>query len=179
MKAPHTIALPAVLSAILLLACQEPPTSPVESQVSDLGMGGTSNALSNGNRRATGGGTTLELGEKSTFTFNAIEHKNGTVNGHLVYQFRGGDVGIHMRIDCLNIILNQATLSGTVTKVTGTPPAFIFEGQKGVFKVQDNGEGAAAPPDLISDLFLFAGATCNVPFPFPYLPIDGNIQVNG
>jgi hypothetical protein len=94
-----------------------------------------------------------------------------------VYQFRFADVGIHMEIDCLNIIGNQATLSGTVTKVTGDAPPFIFEGQKAVFKVQDNGEGSDAPPDLISDVFLFAGATCNVPFPLPYLPVDGNIQV--
>ncbi len=181
MKKLHAIAVPAALSAILLLACQEPPTSPVKVQVSNqLGIGGTANVSANGNPSATGGGTTLELGDKSTFTFNAIQHGDGTVNGHMVYQFRGGDDGINMSIDCLNIIGNQATLSGTVTQVTGTPPSFIFEGQKAVFKVEDNGQGAGAPPDLISDVFLFPGATCHPSFPIvPYLPIDGNIQVRG
>jgi hypothetical protein len=177
-KKIHSIALPGMLSALLLLACQEPPTSPVAAPTS-YQLAISTSAASSGNPRATGGGTTVELGEKSTFTFNAIQHNDGTVNGHLVYNLRGSDISIKMDIDCLNIIGNQATLSGTVTQVTGTAPSFIFEGQKAVFKVEDNGEGGAAPPDLISDLFLFAGATCNVPFPVPYLPIDGNIQVSG
>ena len=178
MKKIYSIAVPAALSALVLLACQETPTSPVQGPASDQ-LRISANGASSGNPRATGGGTTEELGEKSTFTFNAIQHKDGTVNGHMVYQFRFADLGIHMEIDCLNIIGNQATLSGTVTQVTGDAPSFIFVGQKAVFKVQDNGEGGDAPPDLISDVFLFASATCNVPFPAPYLPIDGNIQVSG
>ncbi len=178
MKKLDSIAVPAALSGLLLLGCQAPPTSPVEVPVSDeLGISGKATASASGNPRATGGGTAQEGTEKSTFTFNAIRHNNGTVNGHLVYQFRLGDFGIHMSIDCLNIIDNQATLSGTVTHVSGTPPAFIFVGQKAVFKVEDNGQGGGAPPDLISDVFLFAGATCNNPFPVVYLPVDGNIQV--
>lgn len=177
MKKIHSTAVPAALAALLLLACKEPPTSPVAAPGSNQ-LGIRASDASNGNPRASGGGTTVELGEKSTFTFNAIQLKDGTVNGHLVYQIRGVDINIHMDIDCLNIIGNQATLSGTVTKVTGTAPGFIFEGQKGVFKVVDNGEGGDAPPDLISDVFLFANARCSVPFPFPYLPVDGNIQVS-
>ena len=173
-----SIAVPTALSALLLLACQEPATSPTGVRVSDQ-LGVRANGASQGNPRATGGGTTEELGEKSTFVFNAVQHKDGTVNGHLIYKLRGADVSIHMDIDCLNIIGNQATMSGTVTKVTGDAPAFIFEGQRAVFKAQDNGEGGDAAPDLISDLFLFTGATCNNPFPVPYLPIDGNIQVSG
>lgn len=177
MKNFHSTAVPAALSALLLLACQEPPTSPVASPRSDqLGLRA---AASSGNPRASGGGTTVELGQKSTFVFNAIQHKDGTVNGHLTYQVRILDIGVHMDIDCLNIIGNQATLSGTITKVTGDAPSFIFEGQKGVFKVVDNGEGGDSPPDLISDVILFPAATCNVPGPAPYLPIDGNIQVSG
>ena len=82
-----------------------------------------------GNPKATGGGTTEELGEKSTFSFNAVEKPDGSVSGHMLYNFRGGDVIIHMDIDCLNITGNSAKLSGVVTKVGGNPPAFIFVGQ--------------------------------------------------
>ena len=132
-----------------------------------------------GNPSATGGGTTEEAGKKSTFVFNAIEHKDGTVNGHLVYQFRGADVFIHMDIDCLNIFGNQAVLSGTVTKVTGTGAnlfPFIFVGAPATFQVEDNGEGNNAPPDQISDLF-FGVPDCHNFTTTTYLPISGNIQV--
>jgi hypothetical protein len=135
-------------------------------------------ALASGNPRATGGGTTVELGEKSTFTFNAVQRPNGTVAGHMVYHFRGADNTIHMDIDCLSIAGDSAKLSGVVTHVQGEAPPFIFVGQDAVFTVVDSGEGGDAPPDLISDVFLFTGASCNDPFtPDPYLPIQGNIQV--
>ena len=168
-----------VALAATFLAC-ETAVEPVDT-ASEVGISTAGTASAKANLRATGGGTTLELGEKSTLTFNAVRHNNGTVNRHLVYQFRGGDHGIHMSIDCLNISGNQAALSGTVTQVTGTPPPFVFVGQKAVFKVEDNGQGAGAPPDLISDLFLFGTATCTIAYPFLnlYLPIDGNIQVDG
>jgi hypothetical protein len=132
-----------------------------------------------GNPAASGGGTTVELGEKSTFTFNAVQKPDGSVTGHLVYQVRGLDVTFHMDIDCLSIAGNTAKLSGVVTKVNGDAPDFLFVGQDGVFTVVDNGEGAEAPPDLISDVILFEGASCTDAFtPVPYLPIQGNIQVS-
>jgi len=133
-----------------------------------------------GNPSATGGGTAVELGEKSTFTFNAVEHNNGAVIGHLVYNFRAGDISFHMDIDCMAITGNQAVLSGTVTKVSGNVEdyPFIFVGQDGVFQVQDNGEGGGASPDLFSDVNLDLGLNCNNSLPDPYIPISGNIQVD-
>lgn len=123
-----------------------------------------------------GGGTTEEGGQKSTFVFNAIQLKDGTVNGHLVYQFRGGDTSFRMDIDCLNIVGNRAVLSGVVTKVSGNPPPYVFVGAPAVFQVVDNGEGGSAPPDLISDVF-YQAPDCRNYSPQPYLPISGNIQV--
>jgi hypothetical protein len=141
-----------------------------------IGVLYTTPVFAAGNPSATGGGTTVEGGEKSTFTFNAIQHKNGTVSGHLVYHFRAADFSFHMDIDCLRIIGNHAVIGGTVTKVTGPAPPYIFEGAPAVFEVEDNGEGSAAPPDLISDVF-FEVPTCQIFNAQPYLPIDGNIQV--
>ena len=130
-----------------------------------------------GNPRATGGGTTIELGERSTFTFNAVQTPNG-VSGHMLYNFRLGDLVIHMDLDCLSITGNSATLSGVVTHIQGDPPDFLFVGQDGAFAVEDNGQGSQSPPDLISDVFLETGASCTAPPELvPYLPIDGNIQV--
>ena len=129
-----------------------------------------------GNPSAHGGGTTIELGEKSTFTFNAVQHNDGSVNGHLEYQFRGGDITFHMDIDCLSITGNRATLSGTVTSVSGNTAGFpfIFEGASAAFTVQDNGQGNNASPDKISDVIF--GGLCIGNYP-TYLPISGNIQV--
>ena len=129
-----------------------------------------------GNPSANGGGTAEELGEKSTFAFNAVEHNDGTVNGHLVYQFRGGDIYIHMDLDCMRITGNRATLGGVVTSVSGNTAGFPFitVGARAAFTVEDNGQGSKANPDRISDLLF--GSTCAGNFN-TYIPISGNIQV--
>jgi hypothetical protein len=138
----------------------------------------TTSAAPAGSPRATGGGTTEEDGEKSTFVFNAIQNKNGTVNGHLVYTTRYDNIRTKMDIDCLNIVGNNAIMSGVITEVKGDNiPAFIFVGQRAEFQVEDNGEGGDDAPDLISNLNLGPNASCNLIAPTPYLPIDGNIQV--
>ena len=67
-----------------------------------------------GNPSVHGGGTAMELGEKSTFSFNAVQEDDGTVEGHLVYHVRGADISFEMDIDCMTITGNRATLSGTV-----------------------------------------------------------------
>ncbi len=136
-------------------------------------------AAAKGNPKATGGGTTVEGGEKSTFVFNAVQHKDGSVTGKLVYHFRSAGFSFRMNINCLKVTGNQAVLSGTVTQVTGPAYSYIFVGQKGVFRVTDNGQGKNASPDLISDVMLFGGATCTTAAPpVPYLPISGNVQVS-
>ena len=129
------------------------------------------------NPHANGGGTTIEGGETSTFVFNAVEHPDGSVTGHLVYQFRLGGFGFIMDIDCLAIFDNSAVLSGLVTHVIGEvqPPYIIFVGELLVFSVTDNGQGNNAPPDLVSDVFI---GTCEDGGGEPYLPISGNIQVS-
>jgi len=169
------ITVPLVVSGLVVLGCQAPQSNPLEVGLSGISA---SRGGPNGNPSANGGGTALEGTEKSTFTFNAIQHDDGSVNGHLVYQFRLADLRIQMDIDCLNIIGTRAALSGVVTDVTGEPPSYIFVGQHAVFTVQDNGEGHDAPPDLFSDVILFPAATCHNPFPVPYIAMDGNVQVN-
>jgi len=52
-----------------------------------------------GNPHANGGGTPIEGGKFSTFVFNAVEHTDGSVVGHLNYKFRSGDISIRMDIN--------------------------------------------------------------------------------
>jgi hypothetical protein len=138
----------------------------------------TTSKIKDGNAHANGGGTTIEGGKVSTFVFNAVELPDGSVQGHLNYQFRFGDVNIKMDLDCMSITGNRATLSGVVTEVggKGTPPNYIFVGQRASFTVEDNGQGKNASPDMISDLILFGGASCANNWP-TYLPISGNIDI--
>jgi hypothetical protein len=140
-------------------------------------------AYAMGNSHANGGGTTIEVGEKSTFVFNAVEQPDGSVTGHLVYQFRAFDFGIIMDIDCLAISGsgNQARLSGVVTHLIGEVPpefSFIFVGAEAEFAVTDNGQGKNAPADLVSDVLFGSGVSCEDGGGEPYLPISGNIQVS-
>ena len=134
-----------------------------------------------GNAHANGGGTTVEGTEKSTFVFNAVQQIDGSVVGHLTYHFRTADVTFHMQNDCLNIIGNSAVITGTITMVTGTSLPFIVPGARGIFQVQDNGQGNADPPDLISDVIIYPPMSMidcgTTPVGNPYLPIDGNIDV--
>jgi len=133
-----------------------------------------------GNAHANGGGTAVEGGEKSTFAFNAVQQADGSATGHLTYHFRLADVTFHMQNDCLKVIGNKAVIAGTVTMVTGTSIPYIVQGARGVFQVQDNGEGSDASPDLISDVIIYPlgfMVDCMVVPPNPYLPIEGNVSV--
>ncbi len=132
-----------------------------------------------GNATVNGGGTTVEGGLKSTFVFNAVRHADGSVNGHLVYQFRGGNLRLMLNITCMTITGNRATLYGTVDAVSGTNiPTYIFVGQKAIFSVVDNGQGNAAQPDQISDVILGSGVSCGE-MVTTYLPVSGNIHIKG
>lgn len=139
--------------------------------------------------RATGGGTFQESNQDetapeqtSTFAFNAITHKNGTVTGHLKYHWRAEGTTWRVDIDCLQVVGNQAALGGTLTDIQGTPSdENFFEGQTVIFFVQDNGQGGAASPDRISDVY-YNAPTCDI-LPLPQgpgrfeFPLNGNIQV--
>jgi hypothetical protein len=115
-----------------------------------------------------------------TFSFNAETRSDGTTVGHaeLINRFNGTIV--HIRIDCLRVLGNVASISGQVTK-TNNP---LFETySEAVFSVQDNGEGSDAPPDLISFAFFDVpqpGFECQDQLFPPTMPIEnGNVQVRG
>ena len=136
-------------------------------------------ARAQGNPSANGGGTTIEGGEKSTFVFNAVEHPDGSVTGHLVYRFVRPVLGFKWT-STASQSLTILRCSRVVTHLIGEVPpefSFIFVGAEAVFSVTDNGQGKNAPADLVSDVFVFSGASCLTGGGEPYLPISGNIQV--
>ncbi len=136
-----------------------------------------------------GGGTTVELGKKTTYEFNAVQHRDGTTTGHILLKFRAADGSNYIKVDCLRLFGdNKATMSGVITQFRIGPhavdslhaPPYIFIGGRVSFTVQDNGAGGSASPDLVSDIGVLdvnVPASCSDEWPV-YLPLDGNVQIN-
>jgi hypothetical protein len=96
--------------------------------------------------KASGGGTVDWPMGRVTYGFTAQIDAAGVVKGQA--QFHHRDVGIsnHVAINCLAVVGNNAWLGGTITE--STDPMSV--GLEIVWRVQDNGQGQAAPPDMVS-----------------------------
>jgi hypothetical protein len=88
---------------------------------------------------------------------------------------RSQDVFAHFDVDCLNVVGNVAHMSGIVTNSNN--PAEV--GTRHRFAVQDNGEGAGAPADLITTAPAVAlDYDCDTLTGTPTVPVEnGNVQV--
>jgi hypothetical protein len=144
-----------------------------------LGVMALSSAWASGNPSASGHANLTINGGLQTYSFNAIQNRNGSVSGHLTLDSRGQQVIIQGDVNCLVINGNQAIIGGIITNVTpnSDPSFFSLVGQPFVLRVVDNGEGAPNPVDLVSDVFA-PDACSDGPF-LPLQPIEaGNITVN-
>jgi hypothetical protein len=149
----------------------------------------TNSSAAFGNTIVSGGGTTEEFGALTTYEFNAVQQGNGKATGHILLKFRAAGGSLWVQVDCLRLFdKNKATLSGVITKVMASPhanpdfppPPFIYVGGRVSFTVQDNGEGGAATPDLVSDIGVVnmnVTASCTDEMD-TYLPLSGNVQIN-
>ena len=138
---------------------------------------------------ATGSGHISTLGGNRTFAFTAREFAAGVDKGQLEINFHPGETSpiphivVHAEVDCLRVIGSVAIISAIVTH-TNFP---AFENVRGILSVQDNGEGASAPADLISGAAIGGGVIivpptspldCTNVTPPPNQPIEhGNVQV--
>jgi hypothetical protein len=138
---------------------------------------------------ATGGRATGDWRLPAPFGNRAAEHYSftalstgplaaakGEIQLHTTFV---GDVesNVHLDVDCLVIVGNQAWFSGPATRWTlggiPQPPGLYL-----LFRVVDNGEGANDPADLGSPAFSGPPMGCRLMPPFPLLPsANGNIQV--
>jgi hypothetical protein len=126
---------------------------------------------------ASGHANLLIADEEQTFSFHVRTMPDGTDQGTFQVKSRGQDITAHGVLDCLRVVGNTAHISGVVTN--SKEP--IFGGATFVlFTVVDNGEGAQAPPDMWSDVFLFfTPVSCDLFGLAPVLPVEeGNIQVS-
>jgi hypothetical protein len=186
-KLTSKFVLPMVI-LFLLAGCQKESAVSTEQVLKPGTMANSENSSllhTGGNIIVTGGGTTEEFGEKTTYEFNAVEH-NGHATGQIILKFRAADGSIWVSVDCIRLFgVNKATMSGVITRIHAgpiapqEPPPFIYVGGRVSFTVQDNGQGNSSDPDLVSDigvLDLFIPASCEDDM-VPYLPLNGNLQI--
>ena len=141
-----------------------------------LGVMALPSAWATGNPSASGHANLTLNGGLQTYSFNAIQNRNGSVTGHLTLDSRGQNVIVQGDVTCLVINGNEAFIGGIITNVTpnSDPSFFSLVGQPFVLRVVDNGQGAI---DLVSDVF--AGVDCSFGQFLGLLPIEaGNITLN-
>lgn len=144
------------------------------------GMGAGTAIAGNGVVASATGSGQITIGtELRTFSFTARTDSSNNSSGQAELFNRNSGTRLHMAVDCLNVAGNVATMSGTITQDN---VAGAFVGDPIWFQVVDNGEGAGAPPDLISLVYIFfgpPGVPCTSPLVPASIPIrSGNIQVH-
>jgi hypothetical protein len=158
-----------------------------------MSTGLLTSAAAGGNLTADGhANLTVGDGQTRTFSFNAVQHADGTVTGQGQVNNPSFPIRIHFGIDCLKFDGdNRIIASGAI--IRSSDPGRIAVGRIGVFAVEDNGEGVNAPPDRITTIPDYAPPKSCTEFSFfgdglrddtlgtivrPLIPIEaGQIQV--
>jgi hypothetical protein len=168
-----------ILCAVVLAACggAAPPATAAKTTAASTALG------SPVVQSATGAGHFTVSGELRTFSFTALQHADGTVDGQYELFSRVSGTRLHGNVTCLVIVGNHAWVGGIQdhgSDDTANPPG----GENG-FQTVDNGEGANDPPDQLSLMFIdgptgFAQAYCDAQADAPPLnDIEGgNIQIH-
>jgi hypothetical protein len=124
-------------------------------------------------------------GNDVAYSFSAVNQPNGRVAGEVeahIHRANGEFVVGHATTTCV-------TITGNIARVGALLDSFTVNGvpdQSGVtdlfFTVVDNGEGADAPPDTATNLFVGPPGTaarhCETGiFRLPFAVTEGNVQV--
>ncbi len=107
----------------------------------------------------------LPTGCDANFSLVAKMKADGSVSGQWQDSFGDGE-GIHVAVDCMNVVGNGAVIGGVITH--GTVGGVDFSGQRAITAVVDNGTSVNDPADQISFSF-FPAADCSAltPGDFP------------
>jgi len=160
-KLSHWI-MSATVLGLFALGCEEPAEVPTTGQ-SEIS---SPSALSKNNviQHASLGGADIcealgmPTGCDANFSLVANEKANSGVSGQWQDTFAGGGEGIHVAVDCMNIVGgNFAIIGGVVTH--GTAGGVDVSGRRAVTAVVDNGTSANDPADQLSFSFFEPFAT--------------------
>ncbi len=176
------IAITLAAIALAALGCQQSgPTGPTNS-MSSVGNPMFTNTANSGNgvvhRVSVGGHDADFFPADKNFSLIAIEHGDGSVTGEWTDMFGGDLGGVHIEVDCLSVVGNQATIGGVIKN--GTSNGVDVTGQRALTRVWDFGKSANDPPDAISfSFFPTDGLSCRQPLIFPQLQMtDGQVTVD-
>jgi len=100
-------------------------------------------------RVSVGGCDVTPPGQDRNFSLVAKINSDGEVSGQWQDGFGGGLGSIHVAVDCLTMVGDNAAIVGGVI-THGTYGGIDLSGERAVTKVVDNGEGSNADPDQIS-----------------------------
>ncbi len=175
--------IPIIIAAAVVLGCSESAVAPAaQSDFPTLRASVGSRVV----HRATAGGPDLcdALGLKpgcdANFSLVALQRADSSVTGEYHDQFSQfpgvGGTGIHVAVNCLVVIGNQAWISGMITqsRIPGVA------GLDALTSVVDNGSSANQPADQISLSFIGTGIPCQaaVGLPFPLFSVpQGQVVV--
>ncbi len=120
----------------------------------------------------------LPTGCDANFSLVANAFADGSVKGQWQDSF-GGGAGIHVAVDCLNVVGNGAVVGGVITHGFGGFEE--NEGERALTAVVDNGTSANDPADQLSFSFFPVGdLTCDLfsPADFPLFDLaHGQVKV--
>jgi hypothetical protein len=171
--------LSVTLAALTLVALACDPSAPTTPR--SISVPGRPLFANQGNgvvHRATVGGNDADLAANTDANFSlvAIEHRNGEVTGEWTDQFGQGEGGIHVAVNCLRVIGNNAWVSGIVT--SGNFNGVDLTGLPAITRVADLGTSKNDPPDAISFSFVGNPTPCTAAPPLPLVPMtDGQVKV--
>jgi hypothetical protein len=121
----------------------------------------------------------LPAGCDANFSLTATQKADGSVEGQWQDTFAGGGEGLHISIDCLNVVGNGAVIGGVITK--GTAGGVDVSGQRALTAVMDNGTSNNDPADQLSfSFFPFPNLSCTdlTPGDFPLFDLtNGQVTV--
>ncbi len=155
----------------------------VASLVLAMGLVGVASASRVVHRVTVGGpdlceALLLKPGCDANFSLVALERADGSVKGQYHDQFSFGGLegyGIHVAVDCLNVVGNQAWVSGVITHARF--PGDIV-GLDVVTRVEDNGRSANDPADRISFSLFPATVDCTAAPDLPLYSVpQGQVRV--
>jgi hypothetical protein len=120
----------------------------------------------------------LPTGCDANFSLVANEYADGGASGQWQDSFGGGE-GIHVAVDCLNVVGNGAVVGGVITH--GTAGGVDVSGQRALTAVVDNGTSANDAADQLSfSFFPVPALSCTdlVPGNFPLFDLArGQVKV--
>ena len=160
--------------ALFALACvdQTTPTAPAPGTLfANVQGNGVVHRVSVG----SSDGNPFPHGTDGNFSLIALVKADGGVSGQWQDAFGrdfatgntdGFGNGVHVDVNCVEIVGNQAWISGVATDNTNA-------GKPVITRVRDNGTSANQPEDEISFSFIGFGVSCHTRPNLPLFPING------